>query len=463
MRIIYIASEAFPFIKTGGLADVMYALPKQMSEMGHKVSVIIPKYDKINMKYLKDIKFVDSIDMNYDRYNLVKYEDENIEYLFIENMSLFERGHIYGDNDDDIRYANFCEVALRFIRKLEMRADIIHCNDWQTGLLPYFLKKRYKTDPFFYDFRVVYTIHNLMYQGRYNSYAIKNLGYDINEEYVNFMKIGIEYADVVNTVSPTYAGEINYPYFAEGLEDTIKSRKIFGILNGIDYTVYDPRNNKSFAPLEDNKYLEFKEKNKELLLEKFNLKNSNNLTISVISRMVEGKGFDLIIDKIEEILRYDSVNILILGVGDYKYESIFNNLCIKYPDKFRVYIGYSEELANLMYAGSDLFLMPSRYEPCGLSQMIAMRYGAIPLVRETGGLKDSVTAYNMQTNEGNGFSFTNFNADDMLNVIRYSEHIFFDRKDIWNKLVEKNFNIDNSWTRSAKEYYNLYMFAKTTP
>lgn len=462
MKIIYIASEAFPFIKTGGLADVMYALPKKMSEMGHKVSVIIPKYDKINMKYLKDIKLVDSIYINDEKYNLVKYEDENIEYLFIENMNLFERGHIYGDNDDDIRYANFCEATLKFIRKLEIRADIVHCNDWQTGLFPYFLKKKYKQDPFFYDFRVVYTIHNLMYQGRYNSYSIKRLGYNIDEENINFMKIGIEYADVVNTVSPTYANEINYPYYAEGLEDTIKSRKIFGILNGIDYEVYNPKNSKCFIPLEDN-YIEFKSKNKELLLEKFNLKNNSNLVISIISRMVEGKGFDLIVNKIEDILKYDSVNIIILGVGDNKYESYFNLLSIKYPDKFRVYLGYSEDLANLIYAGSDLFLMPSRYEPCGLSQMIAMRYGAIPLVRETGGLKDTVTAYNINTNEGNGFSFTNFNSNDMLNVIRYSEYIYFEKRDIWNTLVEKNFNIDNSWVKSAKEYYKLYLYAKTTP
>lgn len=462
MKLIYLASEVAPFIKTGGLADVMQALPSKMAELGHEVSVILPKYDTIKLKYLEKIVYVDSIEMNNEIYNLVKYPDDKINYYFIENKNFYERGHIYGDIDEDVQYANFCEVVLKFMKKREMRADIVHCNDWQTGPFPYFLKTRYKHDPFFWDFRVVYSIHNLMYQGRFNNYSFNKLGYDMNRYSLNFMEIGIEYADIVNTVSPTYANEIKYPYFAEGLEWITNNKKIYGILNGIDYNVFNPNNNSNIFNYSGS-IEKFKKENKKLLFERFNLEYSNDFSISLVSRLVEGKGLDLIVSRIEEILKHDAVKIFILGSGNSHYENYFNYLASKYYDKFKVYIGYSEELADLMYAGSDLFIMPSRYEPCGLSQMIAMRYGTVPLVRLTGGLKDSVIPFNIITKEGNGFGFESFNADDMLHTIRYAQRIYYDEKEDWNNLVIKNFNLDNSWNKSAVEYENLYKIAKTTP
>ena len=463
MKIIYLSSEAAPFIKTGGLGDVMQALPTKMAELGNDVTVILPKYDIIKLKYLEKIEFVDSIEYNGEIYNLVKYPDEKIKYYFIENRTLYERGHIYGDLDEDVQYAMFCEIVLKFIRKLEIRSDIIHCNDWQTGPFAYFLKTRYKHDPFFWDTRVVYTLHNLMYQGKFNDYSFKKIGYDINRYSLNFMEIGIEYSDIVNTVSPTYAEEIKYPYFSEGLEFLTNNKQIYGILNGIDYETFDPKTTQNIFKYNNN-LKEFKVKNKEKLLEKFEFCNKNDdMIISLVSRLVEGKGLDLLVSKIEEILKNDAVKIIILGSGNRHYEDYFNYLAYKYKDKFKVYIGYSEELANLIYAGSDLFLMPSRYEPCGLSQMLSMRYGTIPLVRLTGGLKDTVIPYNIITGEGNGFAFESFNADDMLYTIRYAQRIYYDHRQNWDYLVEKNFNIDNSWNKSALEYIKLYEKAQKTP
>lgn len=464
MKIIYLASEAVPFIKTGGLADVVYALPKQMARRGHEVTIIIPKYDKIKLEYLQKIEYVDTVELNGEIYNLVRYFDNEINYLFIENKNFYERGRIYGDFDEDVQYANFCELVLRFIKKRKMRVDIVHCNDWQTGPFSYFLKNRYKSDPFFFDTRVVYSIHNLMYQGKFSNYAFKNLGYYNLPDNINYMAIGIEYADVVSTVSPSYATEIKYPYFSEGLEWIIRQRNIQGILNGIDYELFDPTDSKDIIPFEGN-LQKFKKENRKLLLDSFGLDIDDNVSmiISLVSRLVEGKGLDLIEARIEEILKYDSVKLIIIGSGDKKYEDFFNYLTWKYPDKCKVYIGYNEKLANIAYAGSDLFIMPSRYEPCGLSQMISMRFGTVPLVRETGGLRDTVKPFNEKDGKGNGFSFTCFNADDMLYTIRYAENIFFDKKEIWNKLVETNFILDNSWEKSALEYEKLYEYAKTTP
>lgn len=464
MKIVYLASEVYPFFKTGGLADVMLSLPKEISNLGNEVTVIMPKYDKIPLKYLEKITLVDSIEINGEIINLVKYcnDDSKINYLFIENSFYYERGRVYGDMDEDYQYALFCEAVLIFLKRINLQADILHCNDWQSGPLAYFLKQKFKHDPFYWDMRVVYSIHNLMYQGKFSNYSFDKLGYYRNSDSLNFMEIGISYADVVSTVSPSYAQEIAYPYFAEGLEWLTSFKQIFGILNGIDYELYDPMNTKFIKPFSKDD-ISNKKKNKEILQERFGLKKDDVMLISMVTRLVEGKGLDLVSARIEELLREDAVQIIILGTGSKYYEDYYRYLESKYPHKFKAYIGYSEEIANLLYAGSDLFLMPSRYEPCGLSQMIAMRYGTIPLVREVGGLRDSVKAYNFETGEGNGFSFTNFNADDMLNTIKLAEHVYYDRKDIWDKLVIRNMNIDNSWKESAKKYMKLYEYAKTTP
>lgn len=454
MRILYLSSEVFPFFKTGGLADVMDALPKAIAKKGHKVSVMMPKYDMIPLKYLQQVEYVDSVDCNYERFNLVKLHMDDIDYYFVENRNYFERGHAYGDFDQDVQYVTFSEVALMFLKKINLEIDILHCNDWQTGAVPYFLNVRYRNDPFYKYIKSVYTIHNLMYQGRFNNYSFNRLGYEFHDD-INLMSIGINSADIVNTVSETYAEEIKSPTFSEGLEWSTNNNKIYGIVNGINTDFYNPETTADIFnySIDD---IANKQKNKYVIQEEFGLPISDNILISLVTRLVEGKGLDLVSAKLEELLSKDAIQIILLGSGDKYYEDYYEYLTRKYPDKFRIYLGYNEKLANKVYAGSDLFLMPSRYEPCGLSQMIAMRYGTIPLVRETGGLKDTVKPYNVINNEGNGFTFTYFNADDMLYTIRYAEHFYYDRPDIWEELVIKNMKIDVSWENSANKYLELY-------
>ena len=461
MKIVYLASEVAPFYKSGGLADVLGALPKKMQELGHEVSIIMPKYDVIPLKYLEKLEWVARLESHGDVFNLVKYPDDKINYYFIENKALYERGHVYGDFDQDVQYAMFSELALRFLKEINLQADILHCNDWQTGPVPYFLNVRYNYDPFYWDMRTVYSIHNLMYQGKFSKYSFERMGYYMNDRHnLNFMEIGIGYGDVVNTVSPTYAEEIKYAYFGEGLEWITNRKYIHGILNGIDTDVFNPETTKGIVHFNKDS-LDKKRENKYLLQKKLGLPKSDVALISIISRLVEGKGLDLVSAALENLLQYDAIQIVILGSGDRFYEDYYNYLAWKYPDKFKVYLGYNGQLANEIYAGSDMFLMPSRYEPCGLSQMIAMRFGTIPIVRETGGLKDSVKPYNIFTDEGNGFSFTNFNADDMLFTIKVAEGIYYDKPDIWEKLIKRNMDLDFSWDRSAKEYEKLYELAKS--
>lgn len=460
MKIVYLAGEVAPFFKTGGLADVMGALPKKMAELGHEVSVIMPKYDKIPVKYLEKLEWVARLESHGDIFNLVKYPDEKINYYFLENAGLYERGRVYGDDDEDIQYAMFSELSLRFLKEINLQPDILHCNDWQTGPVPYFLNVRYNQDPFYWDIRTVYSIHNLMYQGRFSKRSFERMGYYIHGNSLNFMEIGIGYADVVNTVSPTYAEEIKYPYFAEGLEWITNNKKIYGILNGIDTDEFNPEKTEGIIHFNKDS-LEKKRENKYRLQEKLGLPKSDNTMISIVTRLVEGKGLDLVSTGLENLLKYDAVQIVILGSGDKKYENYYNYLTVTYPDKFKVYLGYNAQLANEIYAGSDMFLMPSRYEPCGLSQMIAMRFGTVAIVRETGGLKDTVKPYNIFTDEGNGFSFTNFNVDDMLFTIKVAEGIYYDRPDIWEKLVKRNMELDFSWDKAANEYLELYKEAKT--
>ena len=418
MKIVYLASEVAPFFKTGGLADVMGALPKKMRELGHEVSIIMPKYDKIPVKYLEKLEWVARLESHGDIFNLVKYPDDKINYYFIENKALYERGHVYGDNDEDIQYAMFSELALRFLKEINLQPDILHCNDWQTGPVPYFLNVRYNNDPFYWDMRTVYSIHNLMYQGRFSKYSFERMGYDIGGYDLNFMEIGI------------------------------------------DVDEFDPEKNPDIIPFNKDS-LDKKKENKYRLQEKLGLPKSDVALISLVTRLVEGKGLDLVSAVLENLLQYDAVQVVILGSGDRFYEDYYNYLTNKYPDKFKVYLGYNPHLANEIYAGSDIFLMPSRYEPCGLSQMIAMRFGTIPVVRETGGLKDTVHPYNVFTNEGNGFSFTNFNADDMLYTIKVAEGIYYDRPEVWKDLIRRNMEADFSWDKAAREYVKLYEEAKT--
>ena len=461
MNVVYVASEVFPFLKTGGLADVMYSLPRKMSRIGHDVSVIMPKYSLIPEIYTRRMEHVITIEYSGKDYNVFKIVESYVIYYFIESKELFERPEIYGNPDEDIQFATFCEIVLRFLRKVQLKADIIHCNDWQTGLIPYFLKERYiPGDTFFTDIKTVFTIHNLMYQGKFSKRSLIRLGYNIEEEQLNCMKMGLEYADLITTVSNTYAEEIKYPYFAEGLESITNSKKIYGVLNGIDIIYFNPERNNSIDVNYNLNSRREKSKNKLFLQKELKLPESEGTAlISMVTRLVEGKGLDLVSHILEELLE-DPVQLVILGSGDKQYEEYYFDMESRYPRKFKFKRGYDPILANKIYAASDMFLMPSRYEPCGLSQMISMRFGTIPIVRETGGLKDTVTSYDKNSQEGNGFTFTNFNAHDMLYTIRRALRYYYNHKNTWDKLIEKNMKMDFSWVRSAREYEKLYWIAR---
>ena len=466
IKILMAASEAIPYMKTGGLADVVGSLPKYFDKDRYDVRVILPKYKCMDDKLLPQLKFVCHfyVNLNWRRQyvGIFTSQYDGVTYYFVDNEFYFAGDKPYNNIYEDVeKFAFFSKAVLEALPVIDFAPDVIHCNDWQTGLLPFFLKKRYiLSDEFFANMKTVFTIHNLMYQGKFSKTSIHRLGYDVEGESMNFLRIGMEYADIVTTVSKTYAEEIKYPYFSEGLEDMTTSKKIYGVLNGIDVIYFNPERNSSIYVNYNIYTRKDKAKNKMFLQQEMKLpETSETPVISMITRLVEGKGMDLVRYNIEELLK-DPVQIIILGSGDKQYEEFFWNLEKKYPSKFKIKLGYDPVLANKIYAGSDMFLMPSRYEPCGLSQMIAMKFGTIPIVRETGGLKDTVTSYNKYTGEGNGFTFANFNADDMLYTLRRAERYYFNDKGVWDKLIERNMNLDFSWIRSAREYEKLYWIAK---
>lgn len=459
LNIAYFTSEAAPFFKTGGLADVVSALPQKMAEFGHEVSVFMPKYIQIPEEYRCAMSYCATLESHGEYFNLYRLLYKNVQFYFIENRRYYERERVYGNVDEDMQYALFCELSLRFLKEIGLQPDILHCNDWQTGPLPYFLRERYKHDQYYWGMKSVFTIHNLMYQGKFSMYAFHSLGYFPQRTDINYLEVGIESGELVTTVSPTYAQEIQYPYFSEGLEWITQSKDIRGVLNGIDTKYFNPKTNKDIChaySVEDEDLILKKQANKRILQQRMGLPETDQLLVAMVTRLVEGKGLGLVKNIIEEVLEYDAIQLVVLGSGEESYEAFFEYLTRKYPDKCKIYIGYNEALANQIYAGSDLFLMPSRYEPCGLSQMIAMRFGTPALVRSTGGLKDTVHPYNEYSDTGNGFSFDRMNAHDLLHTLRYAEHVYYDRKEHWHRLVYRNMKIDFSWNQSALRYLELY-------
>lgn len=459
MNIAFVASEMYPLIKTGGLADVAYALPKALNKMNNDVRVFLPKYLQINKDYLKDAKFVTSVDIYNEIYNIISVVIDGVTIYLVENRTFFERDSLYDCWDNDIQFATFCEVVLLALEKIGFQPDVINCNDWQTGVLPYFLNIRYKSNEFYRNIKTLFTIHNLRFQGHFGKRALEHHHYPFEDNYVNYMKIGILNSDKINTVSETYAQEIKTHFFGEGLDYFLRMRSsdLSGIVNGIDVDVFNPKKDKTLLKNYDITNFENKLENKKALQKEMGLPISDDTPIiSLVTRLDPQKGLDLIDHVIKDILINDRVQIVILGSGHDRYEKKFSSLANKYPDKLAVYIGYNGALANRIYAGSDMYLMPSHYEPCGLSQLISLRYGTIPIVRETGGLNDTIQAYNEFTHSGNGFSFKNYNAHDMLHTIRHAEYYYYNRKDIWKHLIKTAMTGDYSWEQSAAKYLDLY-------
>lgn len=472
MKILYVAAEAVPFAKTGGLADVAGSLPKALKADGVDVRVIMPKFGKIPEAYRNAMEHVYDGELPVawrKKYvGLDKYELDGVTYYFVDNEEYFNREGFYGYDDDAERFSFFSRAVLDLLPAMDFWPDVIHTNDWHAGLVNVFLKLEHMGDARYERIKTVYTIHNLKYQGVFPKDVMPDvLGLDWKyfnngdlEFYdaVNFMKGGIIYADAITTVSKTYAKEIQYPYFGEHLDGLLRSREqdLSGIVNGIDYSVYNPRTDKYIFETYDEESLDRKLDNKTELQKSLGLPERRNVPlIAIVSRLVEPKGMDLVVRMMDEILQHEDIQLVVLGTGEKRYEDWFKGLAWRYPKKVSVNIYFSNELAQRIYAGADIFLMPSNYEPCGIGQLIALRYGTIPVVRQTGGLKDTVQQYNKYTQEGNGFVFENYNAHEMMYALKRALS-FYGNYEIWHKIQLNAVQADYSWKRSAKEYEALY-------
>lgn len=472
MKIFYAASEVSPFIKTGGLADVAYSLPKSLAKMGHEVYVVCPLYTQISKEYREKFTFVKHFDLSVrggDRYvGIFSLQENGVTYFFIDNEYYFNRNEVYGFWDDGERFSYFCRAIIEMLPQLNLIPDIIHLNDWHTGAAAPIFKDSFKQMPGYYDTKIIFTIHNLKYQGIFPPDLLENylglnrgyLTYDNLEFFgnINFMKAGLNFADWITTVSKTYAEEIKYSYYAEGLHALLlsKSHMLTGIVNGIDYEVFNPKDDSSLAMNYQFKtVIKAKKENKKDLQKSLGLEVREDVPmIAVVSRLVPNKGIDLIRFIFDELMEQD-VQIVILGNGEKEYEDSFLYFQEHYAQRVSANIFFSSELANRIYAAADIFLMPSRFEPCGLGQLIAMRYGTIPVVRETGGLTDTVIPYNRFTQEGTGFSFKNYNAHELLFTIKDALY-YYTQKNLWKEIIKQAMKRDSSWKNSAKEYEELY-------
>jgi len=471
-KVLFVAAEAVPFVKTGGLADVAGSLPKELNRCGMDVRVVLPKYKNIPERYTAAMDFVGSIIVPVswrEKYcGIYRLQHENITYYFIDNEEYFGRDGLYGYWDDGERFAFFCRAVLEMLPAIEFFPQVLHCHDWHTALVNVFLRTFYKRLPKYRPIRTLFTIHNLRYQGVFPKTVLTDvlgLGWQhftvkFLEFYdqVNYMKGGIVAADLISTVSETYAREIQYPFFGEQLDGLLRERQfdLEGIINGIDYEVYDPATDPQVFATYDLDTINKKEENKLRLQELLDLPVKRTTPmIAIVSRLVGPKGLDLIAHVLDELLAYEDAQFVVLGTGEEQYENLFQYASWKYPAKLSANIFFDDKLAHQIYAASDIFLMPSLYEPCGIGQLIALRYGTVPIVRETGGLKDTVRSFNRYTGEGNGFSFSHYNAHDMLYTIRRAVRIYHD-KPMWQKVVKNAMTSDYSWQHSAKQYIGLY-------
>lgn len=473
-KILFVASECAPFIKTGGLADVVGSLPKCFDKKEYDVRVFIPKYMCMNQKWKDKMTYLNHfyMDLCWRRQyvGIMEMEYEGIKYYFIDNEYYFAGDKPYSDVRYDLeKFAFFSRAVLSALPVIDFRPDVIHCHDWQTGLIPVYLHDSFSNGDFYRGIKSIMTIHNLKFQGVWDIDTIKDIA-GLSDYYFtsdklkdyddgNYLKGGIVYADMVTTVSDTYAQEIKTPFYGEGLDGLMRARSncLRGIVNGIDYKEYDPATDNLIAKnFSVENFRKEKVKNKTALQKELGLEvNPKKMMIGLVSRLTDQKGLDLIACVMDELCQ-DAVQFVILGTGEERYENMFRHFDWKYGKDVSANIFYSEELSHKIYASCDAFLMPSLFEPCGLSQLMSLRYGTLPIVRETGGLKDTVQPYNEYENTGTGFSFRNYNAHEMMGTVRYAEHVFYDKKRDWNKMVERAMKADFSWKASAEKYQQLY-------
>ena len=468
MKVLYVASEALPYMASGGLGDVAGSLPVALRKRLIGCRVVMPLYDSIKQEYKDQMKFIGSISVPVSwrrQYcGIFEAKHNGVIYYFLDNQYYFKRDGIYGHYDDAERFAFFSRAVLEIIPAIDWKPDIIHCNDWQSALTPLYYSIYYANKMGYENIKTVFTIHNIQYQGKYGDELLNDV-LGIAPEYnnlilydglVNFMKSGIECANKVTTVSPTYAKEILDPWYSHGLDPILNQRswKLCGILNGIDVDGYNPETDNAIYANYSAEKPKNKAKNKEALQKEMGLTVNKDIPlIGIVTRLVGHKGVDLMKEVLEKSLWERDCQYVVLGSGEWQYESYFRELHDKYPDKVAVTIGFIPDLARKIYAGADMFLMPSKSEPCGLSQMVALRYGTLPIVRETGGLKDSIT--DSGDGEGNGFTFQTYDAYDMLGAI-YRAIDAYSNKDYWKTLVKRALECDMSWGKSANEYIKMY-------
>lgn len=470
MKVLFATSEATPFIKTGGLADVCGELPICLAKKGIEVGVVLPMYSLIPSKYRERFTFVKHFDIylgNGKQYaGIFTYLYKGVTFYFIDNEKYFARPSIYGYDDEGERFAFYNVAFIELISHLQIQPDIVHCNDWQTGMIPVLYHEHYKNFEYYQNIKFIMTVHNPAYQGNYPSEILNNLfmmNYDLYENgklrfknQLSYLKAGLVYADRITTVSRTYKDELCTCDGGYGLESIFSYRykDFYGIVNGIDYELNNPKKDSALYYQYDRRNIGNKKKNKMVLQENYGLKVDSNIPmIAMVSRLTWQKGLDIFFGSIERILE-NEVQLFVIGSGDYEYEQALQNLRDRYPTKVIIYLGYEPTLAKLAYAASDYFLMPSLFEPCGISQLIALKYGSLPIVREVGGLVDTVVPYNEYTKEGTGFSFKNYNSDELYNIVMYA--LSFYGKEDYNILVKEAMKQDFSWEKSANEYIELY-------
>ena len=473
-KILFVASECVPFVKTGGLADVVGSLPKYLNKEQFDVRVMLPKYMMIPDKFKQNMHYKTHfyMELNWRSQYVGVLESvvDGITFYFIDNEFYFAGTKPYGNIYEDIeKFAFFSRACLSALPVIDFRPDIIHCHDWQTGLVPVYLHDSFQGGEFFRGIKTIMTIHNLKFQGIWDKKTIKNItglgdyyfAPDKLEAYgdANYLKGGIVYADYVTTVSDSYANEIRMPFYGEGLDGLMnaKANRLVGIVNGIDYDEYNPETDPYIVQHYNAKtFRKEKVKNKHALQEELGLEvDDGRFMIGIVSRLTDQKGFDLIDYVIEEICANDT-QLVVLGTGEEKYEHLFRHFAWKYPNRVSANIFYSKERSHRIYAACDAFLMPSLFEPCGLSQLMSLRYGTVPIVRETGGLRDTVQPYNQYEGTGTGFGFCNYNAHEMLNTVRYAKDVYYNHKREWNKIIDRGMAADFSWSASAKKYEELY-------
>ena len=466
MNILFAASEAVPFAASGGLADVVGSLPKYINAKGHNCCVVIPLYSAISNELRCQMTFIKNItvDVSWRKQycGIFKARQNGIDYYFIDNEYYFSRDGLYGFYDDCERFVFFDRAVLEMLRHIDFKPDIIHCHDWQTALIPVYYNVYYKYQQGYDGIKNIFTVHNIEYQGRYGREVLGelmgipmyNAGLLEYDGYINMMKGAFETADRITTVSPSYAWEILDPWYAHSLDRILvtKQYKLKGILNGIDYDIYNPQNDSAIAGSFSADDISGKAKCKKALLKELGLADGDEAVIGIVTRFVGHKGIDLIRCVFEEMVRM-GIKFAVLGSGEKIYEDFFREMSARYPDRVSVTLGFVPELSHKIYAGADMFLMPSQSEPCGLAQMISMRYGTVPIVRETGGLRDSVRDNGGV--DGNGFTFKTYNANDMLDAVKRAKRDYEDKR-VWNALVRRAMKCDYSWASSADVYIRLY-------